>query len=71
LEFFFIDHSDLRRILTDYGFKGSPLNKCFPLTGYLEVKYNENQKRMVFDFVKQLTQEFRNFSLISFWTNIK
>ena len=63
---FFADHPDLRRILTDYGFDGHPLRKDFPLTGYVEVRYDEDQKRVVYEPVK-LTQEFRTFDFLSPW----
>ncbi|SMF25047.1 NADH-quinone oxidoreductase subunit C [Tistlia consotensis] len=63
---FFSDHPDLRRILTDYGFEGHPLRKDFPLTGYVEVRYDEDQKRVVYEPVK-LVQEFRNFDFVSPW----
>ena len=62
----FSDHPDLRRILTDYGFEGHPLRKDFPLTGYVEVRYDEEQKRCVYEPVK-LTQDFRNFDFLSPW----
>ena len=62
----FTDHPDLRRILTDYGFEGHPLRKDFPLTGYVEVRYDEDQKRVVYEPVK-LTQEFRHFDFVSPW----
>ena len=62
----FADHPDLRRILTDYGFKGHPLRKDFPVTGYVEVRYDDDQKRVVYDPVK-LTQDFRNFDALSPW----
>lgn len=63
---FFSDHPDLRRILTDYGFEGHPLRKDFPLTGYVEVRYDDEQKRVVYEPVK-LTQEFRRFDFLSPW----
>ncbi len=62
----FSDHPDLRRILTDYGFQGHPLRKDFPLSGYVQVRYDEEQKRVVYEPVK-LTQEFRNFDFLSPW----
>jgi NADH-quinone oxidoreductase subunit C len=58
--------ADHRRILTDYGFEGHPLRKDFPLTGYLEVHYDQERKSVVYDNVK-LTQEFRNFDFLSPW----
>jgi len=62
----FADNPDLRRILTDYGFDGHPLRKDFPLTGYVELKYDEEQKRVVYEPVK-LKQEFRSFDFLSPW----
>ena len=63
---YFSDHPDLRRILTDYGFEGHPLRKDFPLTGYVELRYDEDQKRVVYEPV-HLTQEFRSFDFLSPW----
>ncbi len=62
----FSGHPDLRRLLTDYGFQGHPLRKDFPLTGYVEVRYDDEKKRVVYEPVK-LTQEFRNFDFESPW----
>jgi len=62
----FSDHPDLRRLLTDYGFEGHPLRKDFPMTGYVEVRYDDAQKRVVYEPVK-LTQEFRQFDFLSPW----
>jgi NADH-quinone oxidoreductase subunit C len=62
----FSGHSDLRRLLTDYGFEGFPLRKDFPLTGFVEVRYDDAQGRVVYEPVR-LTQEFRNFDFLSPW----
>ncbi|PWZ00574.1 putative NADH-ubiquinone oxidoreductase 30.4 kDa subunit mitochondrial precursor [Testicularia cyperi] len=66
---FFLGHPDLRRILTDYGFEGHPLRKDFPLTGYSEVRYDEEKKRVVSEPL-QLTQAFRNFEANSPWEQV-
>lgn len=62
----FSDHPDLRRLLTDYGFQGYPLRKDFPTTGYVEVRYDDQQKRVIYEPVK-LVQEFRSFDFESPW----
>ena len=66
----FKNHPDLRRILTDYGFKGHPLRKDFPLTGHNEVRYNEDEKKVVYESVK-LEQNYRNFDYESPWEGTK
>jgi len=63
---FFENHPDLRRILTDYGFEGHPFRKDFPLTGYVEARYDEDQKRVIYEPVR-LTQDFRAFDFLSPW----
>ena len=67
---YFSDHPDLRRILTDYGFEGHPLRKDFPLTGYKEIRYDDEKKRVVYEPVK-LTQEFRSFDFLSPWVGVQ
>lgn len=62
----FSGHPDLRRMLTDYGFEGHPLRKDFPLTGFVEVRYDQDEARVVYEPVK-LVQEFRNFDFLSPW----
>ena len=66
----FKDHPDLRRILTDYGFEGHPLRKDFPLTGHTEVRYSEDQKKVISEPVK-LEQNYRNFDYESPWEGTK
>jgi NADH-quinone oxidoreductase subunit C len=63
---YFADNPDLRRILTDYGFDGHPLRKDFPLTGYVELRYDDEQKRVVYEPVR-LPQQFRRFDFLSPW----
>tara|TARA_B100000315_G_scaffold260653_1_gene323730 strand:- start:718 stop:1371 length:654 start_codon:yes stop_codon:yes gene_type:complete len=67
---YFSDHPDLRRIMTDYGFEGHPLRKDFPLTGYVEIRYDDEQKRVVYEPVK-LAQEFRSFDFLSPWEGVQ
>lgn len=66
----FHDHPDLRRILTDYGFDGFPLYKNYPLSGHMEVRYDDEQKRVVYEPI-EISQEFRNFDLISPWAEFE
>jgi NADH dehydrogenase (ubiquinone) Fe-S protein 3 len=66
---FFSNHPDLRRILTDYGFQGFPMRKDFPLTGYTELRYDEEKKRVLYDFL-ELTQEYRFFDFQTPWQQI-
>ncbi|HIJ43834.1 MAG: NADH-quinone oxidoreductase subunit C [Rhodospirillales bacterium] len=63
---YFSDHPDLRRIMTDYGFDGHPLRKDFPLTGHVELRYDDERKRVVYEPVK-LVQEYRGFDFLSPW----
>ena len=64
LDFFFFGNKDLRRILTDYGFNGFPLRKDFPLTGFIDIYYDDNQKCICYQSL-ELSQEFRNFNFSS------
>ena len=66
----FINHPDLRRILTDYNFEGYPLRKDFPLTGYSEVRYSEDERKVIYEPVK-LEQNYRNFDYVSPWEGTK
>jgi len=66
----FADHPDMRRLLTDYGFEGYPLRKDFPLTGHTEVRYDDLEKRVVYEPVK-LTQEYRDFDFLSPWEGMQ
>lgn len=65
---YFYNHPDLRRILTDYGFDGFPLCKNFPLSGYMEVRYDDEQKRVIHEPI-EITQEFRNYDMLSPWVS--
>lgn len=67
---FFKNHTNLRRILTDYGFEGYPLRKDFPLSGFIEVRYHEAQKRIVNEPI-EMAQEYRNFTFLSPWKTVK
>jgi NADH-quinone oxidoreductase subunit C len=67
---FFKNHNDLRRILTDYGFEGFPLRKDFPQTGYVELRYNNDYKHLIYEPV-ELSQDFRSFDFLSPWNQIK
>ena len=66
----FSNNNDLRRILTDYGFEGPPLRKDFPLTGFVELRYDEGKKKVNYSKVK-LTQDYRNFDFLSPWEGVK
>jgi len=66
---FFLGNKDLRRILTDYGFKGFPLRKDFPLTGYIDVYYDDNQKRVCYRNL-EVSQEYRTFNFVTKWKSI-
>ena len=63
---FFFNHSNLKRILTDYGFEGHPLRKDFPLSGFIEIRYNETQKRIVSELL-EFSQEYRTFNFSNPW----
>ena len=63
---YFIGNKDMRRILTDYGFQGHPLRKDFPLSGFIELRYDDSQKRIVTDFI-QFSQEYRKFEFLNPW----
>ena len=63
---FFKNHSNLKRILTDYGFEGHPLRKDFPLSGFIEMRYNESSKRVMNESI-ELSQEYRTFNFTSSW----
>lgn len=67
---FFSDHNDLRRLLTDYGFEGHPLRKDFPLTGTVETRYDDQEKRVIYEPVS-LTQEFRDYDYMSPWDGVQ
>jgi len=67
---FFQNHSNLKRILTDYGFEGYPLRKDFPLSGFIEMRYHESQKRVINESI-ELSQEYRTFTFLSPWESQK
>ena len=67
---FFSNHNDLRRILTDYGFDGFPFRKDFPQTGFLEVRYDDKQKRVIYEPL-EVAQEYRFFEFSSNWLHVK
>jgi len=67
---FFANHKNLKRILTDYGFEGYPLRKDFPLSGYVELRYDDKQKRIISEYI-ELAQEYRTFDFSSPWNRIK
>ena len=67
---FFQNHKDLRRILTDYGFEGNPSKKEFPLSGFFEIFYDDNSKKIIYEKI-ELIQEYRFFNFKSPWENLK
>ncbi len=67
---YFSGHPDLRRLLTDYGFEGHPLRKDFPLTGYVETRYSDTQRRVIYEPV-HLTQDYRDFDFLSPWEGVQ